>query len=201
MGSVFNKLVFAVRFQEGNILLSNLVNENSKILWDRTPRERVEQVAPWLTVDGDAYPAVVDGRIVWIVDGYTTSDGYPYSQRTALGDVTQDALTLNRSVAPLQADRVNYLRNSVKAVVDAYDGTVKLYEWDTEDPVLKVWKSAFPGSVLAYSSIPPDLLAHLRYPEDLFKVQRDILSRYHVTTPLEFYSGQDFWKVPSDPDD
>ncbi len=199
VGSLFNRLVFAVRFQEGNILLSNLVNPESKILWDRTPRERVEQVAPWLTVDGDAYPAVVDGRIVWIVDGYTTSDGYPYAQRTTLGDVTQDTLTLNRSVAAQRADQVNYLRNSVKAVVDAYDGTVKLYEWDSTDPVLKVWEKAFPGTVQDYTAIPPSLLEHFRYPEDMFKVQRDILSRYHVTTPLEFYSGQDFWKVPSDP--
>lgn len=199
VGSLFNKLVFAVRFQEGNILLSSLVNSDSKILWDRTPRERVERVAPWLTVDGDAYPAVVDGRIVWIVDGYTTSNGYPYSQRTSLGDATQDTLTLKGSVAAQQAGQVNYLRNSVKAVVDAYDGTVKLYEWDSTDPVLKVWESAFPGTVSGYDTIPPDLLKHLRYPEDMFKVQRDILSRYHVTTPLEFYSGQDFWKVPTDP--
>ena len=114
-----------MRFQEGNILLSDLVNSDSKILYDRTPRERVEKVAPWLTVDGDAYPAVVDGRIVWIVDGYTTSNGYPYSQRTTLGEATADALTENtRSVTALQSDQVNYIRNSVKATVDAYDGTV-----------------------------------------------------------------------------
>ncbi len=200
VGSLFNRLVFAVRFQEGNILLSDLVNSDSKILWDRTPRERVEQVAPWLTVDGDAYPAVVDGRIVWVVDGYTTSNGYPYSQRTTLGEATADALTENtRSVIALQADQVNYIKNSVKAVVDAYDGTVKLYEWDTTDPVLKVWEKAFPGTVESYEQIPESLLPHLRYPEDLFKVQRNLLARYHVTTPLEFYSGQDFWKVPSDP--
>ena len=189
-----------MRFQEGNILLSDLVNSDSKILWDRTPRERVEQVAPWLTVDGDAYPAVVDGRIVWIVDGYTTSNGYPYAQRTTLGEATADALTENtRSVTALQSGQVNYIKNSVKAVVDAYDGTVHLYEWDTTDPVLKVWERAFPGTVESYEAIPPALLSHLRYPEDLFKVQRNLLARYHVTTPLEFYSGQDFWKVPSDP--
>ncbi len=200
VGSAFNRLVFAVRFQESNILLSDLVNSDSKILWDRTPRERVEKVAPWLTVDGDAYPAVVDGRIVWVVDGYTTSNGFPYAQRTTLGDVTQDALTANsRSVTALESGQVNYIRNSVKAVIDAYDGTVKLYEWDTTDPVLKAWEGAFPGTVQSYESIPEALLPHLRYPEDLFKVQRNLLARYHVTTPLEFYGGQDFWKVPSDP--
>ena len=99
----------------------------------------------------------------------------------------------------LQSDQVNYIRNSVKAVVDAYDGTVHLYEWDTTDPVLKVWEKAFPDTVQPYAAIPQSLLPHLRYPEDLFKVQRNLLAKYHVTTPLEFYSGQDFWKVPSDP--
>ena len=202
VGSTFRKTLFALKFKEGNLLLSDLVNSNSKILWDRTPKERVTKAAPWLRIDGDPYSAVVDGRIVWILDGYTTSDGYPYSQRSSLADVTQDTFTQNTAASSVVAQRqvtANYVRNSVKAVVDAYDGTVTLYEWDKADPVLKVWEKSFPGSVKPYSAISPTLMAHLRYPEDLFKIQRDILSRYHVTTANAFYGGQGFWAVPPDP--
>ncbi len=110
------------------------------------PSERVEAVAPWLTIDGDAYPAVVDGRIKWIVDAYTTTNGYPYASRTSpLGDTTADSLTTNQRAVVAQQNQVNYIRNSVKATVDAYDGKVKLYEWDTEDPVLKTWRKSAPG--------------------------------------------------------
>ena len=200
IGSLFNKLVFAVKLQEQNILLSNLVNDQSRILYNREPRDRVQAVAPWLTLDGDPYPAVVGGRVVWIVDGYTTSDQYPYSQPTTLGEATADSVnTRAQSVAQQGRDQVNYIRNSVKAVVDAYDGTVSLYEWDTQDPVLKAWESAFPGTVLPHDQIPADLEAHFRYPEDVFKVQREMLSKYHVTDPQSFYGGQDFWIVPDDP--
>ena len=125
IGSLFGRLLFATKFGEANILLSDRVNSDSRILWDRDPRDRVQAVAPWLTLDGDPYPAVVDGRIMWIVDGYTTTNGYPYSQRTPLGDVTTDSVTVTSSAITAQpADQVNYIRNSVKAVVDAYDGTV-----------------------------------------------------------------------------
>src|SRR3954452_9473041 len=202
VGSTFRKTLFALKFKEGNLLLSDLVNSDSKILWDRTPKQRVAKAAPWLRVDGDPYSAVVDGRIVWILDGYTTSDGYPYSQRTSLASVTQDTFTQNTTASSVVAQRqvtANYVRNSVKAVVDAYDGTVTLYEWDPADPVLKVWEKSFPGSVKPKGSISPTLMAHLRYPEDLFKIQRDILSRYHVTTANAFYGGQGFWAVPPDP--
>jgi uncharacterized membrane protein (UPF0182 family) len=180
-------------------LLSGLVNENSKILYDRAPGERVAKVAPWLTVDGDPYPAVVDGRIVWIVDGYTTASTYPYAEQTSLRDATSDTLTEGSAIAALPNDQVNYMRNSVKAVVDAYDGTVDLYEWDPEDPVLKAWQAAFPGLVLPREDISAELLAHLRYPEDMFKVQRQILSTYHVTDPQIFYNADEAWKVPEDP--
>ncbi len=200
IGSLFNKLVFATKFQEQNILLSNLVNEDSRILYDREPRERVKNVAPWLTLDGDPYPAVVGGRIVWIIDGYTTSDQYPYSELTTLGDATADSVNTRASSLAVQArDQVNYIRNSVKTVVDAYNGTVTLYEWDSTDPILKTWEAAFPGTVTPRDQIPADLMAHLRYPEDIFKVQRQILSQYHVTDPQSFYGGQDFWIVPDDP--
>ena len=200
VGSLINRLVFAIKYQEQRIVLSNLINKDSKILFVRNPRDRVAKVAPWLTLDGDPYPAIVGGRIIWIVDGYTTSAGYPYSKKTTLSGATTDALTANSSSITAQTDTsINYIRNSVKATVDAYDGTVSLYQWDTSDPVLKTWSKAFPNTVKPKSAISADLLAHVRYPEDLFRVQRDILSSYHVTTASAFYGGQDFWRVPTDP--
>jgi uncharacterized protein len=200
VGSTLNKAIFALKYGEQRILLSNLINADSKILYNRSPRERVAKVAPWLTLDGDPYPAVVDGKITWIIDGYTTSAGYPYSRSTSLATSTTDALTTNSTSITAQSNQtVNYIRNSVKATVDAYDGTVTLYQWDTTDPVLKTWMKAFPNTVKAKSAISKGLLAHIRYPEDMFRVQRDILSAYHVKTAAAFYGGQDFWRVPRDP--
>jgi uncharacterized membrane protein (UPF0182 family) len=199
MGSLFTRLLFAIKYQEQRIVLSNLINSGSKILFDRHPRDRVAKVAPWLTLDGDPYPAIVDGKIVWILDGYTTSNGYPNSRKVNLAN-TGDALTSRSSaVSSLEDKSVNYIRNSVKATVDAYDGTVTLYQWDETDPVLATWSKAFPGTVKPKSDISAALLSHIRYPEDMFRVQRDILSAYHVTTSDAFYGGQDFWRVPLDP--
>lgn len=194
-----NRAAYAVAFNEPQMLYSGAIGKGSRILYNRTPKERVEAVAPWLTIDGDAYPAVVDHRIQWIVDAYTTTNGYPYASRTTLGDTTTDSLTNNQRAVVAQQNQVNYIRNSVKATVDAYDGTVKLYQWDTKDPVLKTWMKAFPGTVKPKSDIKPDLLAHLRYPQDMFKVQRELLTRYHVTDSAQFYSGSDAWQVPDDP--
>ena len=200
VGSLLNKLLFAVKYQEQRILLSNLINADSKILYNREPRERVAKVAPWLTLDGDPYPAIVDGKILWIIDGYTTSAGYPYARTTSLSTSTADALTANSTAVTAQSNTtVNYIRNSVKATVDAYDGTVNLYQWDQKDPVLKTWMKAFPNSVKPKSAISKDLLDHVRYPEDIFRVQREILSSYHVKNSDAFYGGQDFWRVPTDP--
>ena len=200
VGSLLNKLVFALKYQEQRILLSSLINKDSKILFERNPRDRVAKVAPWLTLDGDSYPAIVDGRILWIIDGYTTSAGYPYSRQTTLSSATSDALTNNSSSVTAQGDEnINYIRNSVKATVDAYSGEVILYQWDEKDPVLKTWSKAFPGTIQPKSAISAQLLEHIRYPEDMFRVQREILSSYHVTTASAFYGGQDFWRVPRDP--
>ncbi|MER6060502.1 UPF0182 family protein [Streptomyces sp. NPDC001792] len=196
-----NRAAYAVAFNEPQILYSGAIGKGSRILYNRTPKERVEAVAPWLTIDGDAYPAVVDGRIQWIVDAYTTSNGFPYSSRTTLGDTTADSLTAtnnNRAVVA-QQNQVNYIRNSVKATVDAYTGQVRLYQWDTQDPVLKTWMKAFPDTVQPRTAISADLMAHLRYPQDLFKVQRELLSRYHVTDAQTFLSGSEVWQVPDDP--
>ncbi|MER8068047.1 UPF0182 family protein [Streptomyces sp. NPDC094034] len=199
LSNPLNRAAYAVAFSEPQMVYSGAIGDGSRILYNRTPKERVEAVAPWLTIDGDAYPAVVGGRIQWIVDAYTTTNGYPYASRTTLGDTTADSLTDSQRAVVAQQNQVNYIRNSVKATVDAYDGTVKLYEWDTADPVLKTWMKAFPDTVQPKSAIKPDLLAHLRYPQDMFKVQRELLTRYHVEDPAQFYSGSDAWQVPDDP--
>jgi len=200
MGSLFTRLLFAIKYKDQQILLSNLINKDSKILYNRGPSERVQKVAPWLTLDGNPYPAIVNGHVLWIVDGYTTSSGYPYAAVRNLAAATDNSVTANSaSVTALPDINVNYLRNSVKATVDAYDGTVTLYQWDTQDPVLKTWSKAYPGTVMPKSDISPALLQHIRYPEGLFEVQRDILTSYHVDNAAAYYGGQDFWKVPSDP--
>lgn len=197
MGNMWRRLLFAARFSDVNILLSDRINSQSKVLYDRTPRERVEKVAPWLTVDSNLYPAIVDGRLVWIVDAYTTANTYPNSQQVSFAQATVDVQT--QALGGQIDKRINYIRNSVKAVVDAYDGTVTLYAWDDSDPLLNAYSKAFPGSVEPRSEISDDLLRHLRYPEDLFKVQRDILASYHVNNSYVWYGGTDLWEVPVDP--
>lgn len=198
VNNLFRKAVFAINYGEGSFLLNGSINDSSKIIYNRTPRERVEAVAPFLTADGDPYPAVVDGRIVWILDGYTTSDGYPYAAQTSLRDTTADAQT-GTGTSALPDETINYVRNSVKATVDAYDGTVTLYEWDEQDPVLKTWEKVYPGLVQPRSKISDELRSHFRYPEDLFKIQRELLTQYHVSDPAKFYGEDGFWKVATDP--
>lgn len=199
IGNYFNRIAYALQFQELSFLLSDRVGGESKILYNRDPRERVEKVAPWLTTDSKAYPAVIDGHIKWIVDGYTTLTNLPYSQRMSLTETTQDALNPTGTDQRLLYDQVSYIRNSVKAVVDAYDGSVTLYEFDEQDPVLKAWQKAFPGTVKPKNEIPEELNTHLRYPEDLFKVQRELIARYHVDDPGTFFKNEAFWSVPNDP--
>ncbi|MBT0994484.1 UPF0182 family protein [Cellulomonas sp. DKR-3] len=200
IGNAWNKLLYAVKFGSEQILFSDRVTADSQILYDRSPRERVEKVAPYLTLDGRVYPAVVDGRVKWIVDGYTTSSEYPYAAQVTLDSATADSLTQSSSaIEALQPKTANYIRNSVKATVDAYDGTVTLYAWDDQDPVLKAWNEIFPTSLQPLSEIDGQLMSHLRYPEDLFKVQRELLTRYHVSDPAQFFTGTDFWAVPDDP--
>ncbi len=198
IGNWLARSVFAAKFAERNFLFSNVIGSNSKILFNRDPSERVEAVAPWLTTDNGVYPAIVNKRMVWIVDGYTTLDNYPYSELTSLSSATIDSneVAVNRLLPDKQ---VSYIRNSVKATVDAYDGTVTLYAQDENDPVLKAWMSVFPNTVKPKSEMSPELREHLRYPEDLFKVQRQLLARYHVNDPVTFFSTSDFWDVPLDP--
>ncbi|WP_165362462.1 UPF0182 family protein [Promicromonospora panici] len=199
VGSFGSKLLYALKFGEEQLLFSDRVTSESQILYDRDPQQRVSKVAPWLTLDNRVYPAVVDGRVKWIVDAYTTSDAVPYSSSTPLDEAVADTLTTQQGAPVALPEEVNYIRNSVKATVDAYDGSVDLYAWDTEDPILKTWTNVFPSSVKPMEEISGDLMSHLRYPEDLFKVQRTLLSQYHVDNSAEFFSGQDFWNNPTDP--
>lgn len=199
IGNLFDRTMYAAKYRELNFLLSDRVGSESKLLYDRDPRERVEKVAPWLTTDSATYPAVIDGHLKWIVDGYTTLDSLPYSQRASLSDATQDALNPDGTTQRLVNDQVGYIRNSVKATVDAYDGSVDLYEFDKEDPVLKAWEGVFPDVVKPESEISDELREHFRYPEDMFKVQRDLLARYHVDDPNVFFNNDAFWSVPNDP--
>ena len=199
IGNIFDRTMYAAKYRELNFLLSDRVGRESKLLYDRDPRERVEKVAPWLTTDSATYPAVVDGRLKWIVDGYTTLESLPYSQRASLSDATQDTLNPDGTTQRLVNDKVGYIRNSVKATVDAYDGTVDLYEFDKNDPVLKAWEGVFPDVVKPEAEISDELRQHFRYPEDMFKVQRDLLARYHVDDPNVFFNNDAFWSVPNDP--
>src|SRR4051795_13360152 len=198
VGSFFRQLTYAIYYRERNFLLSGAVNDNSRVMYVRDPRDRVEKAAPYLQVDGDPYPAVIGGRIQWIVDAYTTSDAYPYSALQSLGEATTDSLT-GTGTSALPNDQVNYVRNSVKATVDAYDGTVTLYAFDEKDPLLQTYMKAFPGTVKPASDISDELRSHFRYPEDLFKLQRDVLTQYHVDNPSDFYNANDFWQVPIAP--
>ncbi len=200
LGNFWNQLLYSIKFQSEQIVFSKLVNEESQIIYVRDPAERVQKVAPFLTLDNRVYPAVVDGRVKWILDGYTTSNNMPYSTSKALDEATATVAGLNgQQIQSLLPQEVNYIRNSVKATVDAYDGTVTLYAWDNEDPVLQAWQKVFPAVVKPIDEISSDLMSHMRYPEDLFKVQRTLLTQYHVDTAAEFFSGQDFWRNPADP--
>ncbi|AJM78341.1 UPF0182 family protein [Rathayibacter toxicus] len=194
LDNVLKKLVYSIKFQSEQIFLSDGVNNDSQILYDRDPVQRVQKVAPYLTLDSDAYPTIVDGRVVWVIDGYTTSSNYPYSE----------VQNLPQSISATNAQQssdgdINYIRNSVKATVDAYDGKVTLYAWDTQDPIVQTWQKIFPSTLKSVSDMPAQLLSHVRYPEDLFKVQRSVLGTYHVSDAGSFYSREDAWAAPNDP--
>lgn len=202
VGGLWNKLLYSIKFKSTDIFFSSQTNAESQILYDRDPLLRVAKVAPYLTLEQKAYPAVVDTdgdpatpkRLVWVVDAYTTTDSYPYAQHQALDQSTLDSRTRDVSEY-IQENTVNYMRNSVKAIVDAYDGSVRLFQWDEKDPILSTWMKIYPGSVEPKSAISGDLMGHLRYPEDLFKVQRELLTSYHVREASEFYTGGDRWRL------
>jgi hypothetical protein len=200
VGPLLDRLLYAVKYRQLNIALSGAIDSRSRILYVRDPLARVAKVAPFLTLDSDAYPVVAGGQLEWVVDGYTTSGDYPYSARLGLHSATADSYAPDGATAG-PGGLVNYVRNSVKAVVNAYTGQVTLYQWAAAgpDPVLTAWQHAFPGLIKPDSQIPAALRAHLRYPEALFSLQREILSQFHETNAQAFYGGQDFWSVPADP--
>ncbi|WP_434967822.1 UPF0182 family membrane protein [Janibacter indicus] len=201
IGSRARQAAYALTHRDIKFLLSDAVGPDSRLLEHRTPKERVKRVAPWLTVDDDVYPTVVDGRVQWVVDGYTTSQNYPYSTAFSMSGVQSGKVSSvqTQQASSLVGDRINYMRNSVKATVDAYDGTVTLYTWDESDPIVSAWDKAFPGLLKDKAQISGDLMSHLRYPEDLFRMQRAVLADYHVTSASDFRAGQDRWRVPDDP--
>jgi uncharacterized membrane protein (UPF0182 family) len=188
LGGYFRRLVFSYRYRDVNLLISGLINRESRILINRDIEDRIKKAAPFLMYDHDPYAAIVDGRLVYILDAYTTTDLYPYSERVDLGEATEGELT----------GRVNYMRNSVKAVVDAYDGTVSFHVVDDGDPLIRVWRSAFPD-LFATEPPPASLREHFRYPENLLQVQSLQFANYHVTQPRTFYSKENFWAIPTDP--
>ena len=192
VGGIFRQLAFSIREFDPNIVLSSLVTGDSSILLYRNVRDRVLRAAPFLSLDSDPYPAVIDGRVQWILDGYTTSNNYPYSERVDLGDLVESNLQ-----GALDGE-ANYVRNSVKIVVDAYDGDMQFYVIDESDPMIQVWRNAFPD-LFTDEEPSEELVAHFRYPEDLFKVQSEMFLTYHMEEPGDFYAREDQWAVPNNP--
>ncbi len=204
LGSLFTRLAFAVQYKQANFVLNSSASASgAKIILNRDPRQIIQKVAPFLTVDSDPYPIVdpTSGHIVWMVDGYTTMSQYPYSEKQSLSSLTSDSLSTTGKTAAQPNDQINYIRNSVKATVDAYTGKVTLYDWDSTDPVLKAWMKIYPNLVKPKSDMPQSILDHVRYPEDLFEIQRALIGTYHVTNPVTFYNVGDKWTVPTDPND
>jgi hypothetical protein len=196
IGSLFQKALFAWRFRDVNLLISDLVTGDSRIMLYRDIHDRVPKAAPFLRFDADPYLAIVDGRAVWIWDAYTTTSRYPYSQPL---DLETSSSPPEDPAAPRLVGDVNYIRNSVKVVVDAFEGTMTYYVVDPDDPIVGAWASAFPDLFAPVSEAPPELVEHFRYPENLFQVQSVQFTNYHVTDPDVFYGKQDFWALPVDP--
>jgi len=197
MKGLVRRAAFFLRFGEFKLLLSDQITPSSKALYLRDIRERVAKAAPFLRYDADPYPVVLDGRVLWVMDAYTTTSRYPYSQGYVM---THPERLPNNS--GLRGARFNYVRNSVKATIDAYDGTVKFYvfaEGAGRDPIVEAYRKAFPRLFSDRSQMPPGLEAHLRYPEDLFRIQTDHFSEYHVTEPQPFYNNSRQWAVAQDP--
>jgi uncharacterized membrane protein (UPF0182 family) len=185
LSNIVRRAAFALRFGSLDPLISGQISSKSKLLMERDIRARVTKLAPFLQFDADPYPVVLGNRTVWIMDGYTTTDQYPYAQSL------DGEGSLSKSF--------NYVRNSVKVTIDAYQGTVNFYVFDTKDPIIKAYRDAFPDLFTDGSQMPKDIRAHLRYPEDLFKSQSSIFGRYHVTEPKRFYDGSSKWLVSPDP--
>ena len=202
-GSIFRRAAFALRFGDVNTLISGQVTSDSRVLMVRNLRDRIAKAAPFLYTDSDPYLVVLDGRLVWLQDLYTVTDRFPYStpaDETASTAQEGVAATgrLSAANATLPSD-FNYIRNSVKATIDAYDGTMRFYVIDETDPLIRAYRSIFPALFSDLSEMPAGLTDHLRYPEDLFRVQSDVYTRYHVTDPRVFFNNGDPWQIARDP--
>ncbi|MBI4009147.1 UPF0182 family protein [Candidatus Roizmanbacteria bacterium] len=180
ISSLLKRLFFAIKFNSLKLFLSNDVTSESRILYYRNIKERVEKIVPFLTLDSDPYAVVSDNKIYWIFDAYTIANNYPYSQ----------PLSLNGGM-------VNYIRNSVKIVIDAYDGSISFYQVDMSDPIIRTYAKIFPSLFQPISKMPKSLLSHLRYPEDIFSLQTDIYTTYHMDNPQIFYNKEDQWEIPT----
>ena len=189
IGSFFRRLGFALRYSELNLLISNQLSDDSKLIMERNIVSRVKKGAPFLYTDNDPYLALIDGQLFWIIDMYTVSDKYPYAQPADTRRINENSgLPMN----------FNYLRNSVKAVVNAYDGTLNYYVVDEEDPIIQSYVDIFPELFSSKSEMSSELLDHIRYPEDLFTIQSDMYRDYHMIDPKVFYADEDPWVIPSD---
>ena len=189
LGNWFRRMAFAIRETDTNLILSNLIDSNSRILYYRNVRDRVLRAAPFLTLDHDPYITAVDGHLEWIIDGYTTTPYYQYAER--FDAATADSTPVEGGLS----GRINYIRNSVKVVVDAYSGTMKFYIVDENDPLIQAWRKAFPA-LFTDEEPSPDLQAHFRYPEDLFDLQTEVYLSYHIDDPEGFYAREDEWAIP-----
>lgn len=189
MNGVFRRSAFALAFLDYNVLASGAINSDSQMLWVRSVVDRAQKLAPFLDYDGDPYPVVVDGGVQWVIDAYTSTSRYPYAQRIGNVQLT-DSSALSRDS--------NYIRNSVKVVVDAYTGEVTFYVVDPDDPIVRAWSKAFPDLFTARESMPAELSAHLRYPEDLFRVQTDLYSKYQVPAG-DFFQRRGAWSIAQAP--
>jgi uncharacterized membrane protein (UPF0182 family) len=177
VGNLLRRLVLAIHFGSSKILLSQDIGNGSRVLYYRNIVERARRALPFLRFDRDPYLVITDdGRLQWIADAYTTSDGYPYAQR--LGDGT------------------SYMRNSVKLVIDAYHGTLTAYVSAPADPVIRTWARVFPGIFVPLDSMPKDLRAHIRYPDELYRIQTSLYTTYHMEAPEDFYHREDQWQIP-----
>ena len=191
LDSFVRKAAFALRFADWNLIVSNFLSSDSRIVFERDIQARIHKVAPFMQWDADPYPVVLDGRVVYMWDGYTSTDHYPNAQRA-------DTTGLPGG-SDLSGSRLNYIRNSVKAVIDTYDGTVKLYVVDPSDPIVNAYQKAFPALFYSVDDMPQGLRAHWRYPEDLFRLQTNMFGRYHITDPQTFYEKTSAWAVANDP--
>lgn len=190
LGGIVRQLAFALRFGQIEPLISNFINNDTRVIYVRDVRDRVEKLAPFLQYDSDVYPVIFDDRIHYVIDAYTTTDKYPYSQRSENDRLQRGGLS---------GPRFNYVRNSVKAVVDAYDGDVSFYVMPVDDPIIEAWRSAFPSLFSDFSEMPDELKDHLRYPQDLFRVQTNMYSTYQIENPVSLLVGTERWAVAQDP--